>query len=101
MRDLLESYFKMRPGKARAYFSAKHPEIQAYFDQRKRERDNELAAAMSFDLVDSRVAPYLARAEAESGASAIRMLQLLREGVARNKFKDGLSRRVDREPTDA
>ena len=53
---------------------------------------------MQFDMADPRGAPYLARAEAESGADAIRMLQLLREGVARNKFKDGLSRRIDRAP---
>lgn len=99
VRELLDAYFKMRPGKQRSYFSAKHPEIQAYFDQRKRERDNELAQAMAFDMADPRIAPYLARAQAESGQSAIRVLQQLREGVARNKFKDGLSRRVDRTPT--
>jgi hypothetical protein len=99
MHELLDVYFRIPVGKARSRFSARHPEIQAYFDQRKTERDNELATAMSFDLVDPRVAPYLQRATAESGAEAIRMLQLLREGVARNKFKDGLSRRVDRAPS--
>lgn len=99
MRDLLDTYFKTPQGEDRKRFSRQHPEIQAYFDARKRERDNELAAAMQFDMADPRLVDYLHNATNESGHAAELMLRLLRESVARNKFGDAITRRVDRAPT--
>ena len=57
MRGLLQVYFG-RQGRERKDFLLQHPEIQAYFDLRKVERDNERLTGETFAQADPRLARF-------------------------------------------
>jgi hypothetical protein len=98
MRSLMNTYFSM-PGRDRKYFLVQHPELSAYFDQRKQQRHNAQAAASAFDVVDPRLAPWWDRAQKELVDPA---QALLREQQLHSREKlHGIERRGDtRQPLD-
>jgi hypothetical protein len=98
MHNLLEVYFKIEDKRKRAEFSAQHPEIAAYFEKRREERDNEIFQASAFDLVDPRLVELREFTYRNTQVPAQILHRLLRESVARNRFGDTVETRRERNP---
>lgn len=96
MYALLETYFGL-PFAGRKRYLFQHPEIQAYFDKRKSERDNLTGAESAFDLADPRLTAFFDEAEHTiTEAGLAKQDQLAHAGRRKPK---SLTRRVDRVPT--
>jgi hypothetical protein len=92
MRSLLEVYFG-KFGQERKDFGLRHPEIQAYFDKRKAERQNEQAIGEAFFEADPRIARFWELARVDITIPG----QMVAESLLRHKaHAGGISTRRDR-----
>ena len=92
MRAMLQVYFD-KQGRERQQYGLQHPEIQAYFDRCKTERDNEQAIGEAFAQADPRLAQFWERARVDITLAG----QMIAEELQRRRVHPGgISVRRDR-----
>ncbi len=95
IRSVLDQYFRLPGGPPRDEFALRHPEIAAYFEQRRVERSEKSAILDAFDESDPRLTKYYETAD-DLLRAAEEMRRKLRMLALRKFTPDALEGRRDR-----